>query len=301
MRNTFKWIAAALGGLLTVIAIAAVVLYLRGGARLDRHYDIQPVAVTVPTDSASLARGRHLAEAVTLCVACHGEDLSGKVLFEQPNVVRIVASNLTAGRGGIGGRYSDADFVRVIRHGVNRAGRGVMAMHSDAFQHLSRRDLGAIIAYVKSVPPVDHELPSTKGKPLGRVLLALGMFDGGPMPIIAAEVIDHSAPWQDTPAPGVTAAYGEYLVSIASCHMCHGPDLHGGPPIEEGAPPGPSLVAYGAPNGYSLEQFMTTLRTGVTSAGRKISPDHMPWKIYARMTDDELAAIREYIATLSGR
>jgi hypothetical protein len=50
----------------------------------------------------------------------------------------------------------------------------------DAFNKLSAEDLGAIVAYVKSAPPVDHEVPETKGGPLGRIFVARGMFDAGP-------------------------------------------------------------------------------------------------------------------------
>jgi len=298
VRVIVRRVAIGLGTVFGAVLVAAVALYVKGGARLHHHYDVTVAAVPVTTDTTVIARGRHLAEAVTLCEACHGDDLSGRALVDEPFIVTVYASNLTAGRGGVGATYTDADFVRAIRHGVNPAGRGLMIMHSDLFHHLDKADLGAIISYIRSVPPVDHEVPATRGGPLGRILLALGMFDRSPMPLIAAEVIDHDAPFVAAPPAAPTAAYGGYLVSIAGCRLCHGEDLHGGPPIEEGAPPGPDITGHGPPNGWSESQFIRTLRTGTTPYGRALNPEHMPWKIYGRMTEEELTAIARFLGSL---
>jgi len=299
MKKILKWVGIVLGVLVLLVLVAAAVLYLRGTARLNKRYELPVVAIPIPTDSASIARGHHLVHAVTLCEGCHGDNLGGGTVFEAPLIVRVDASNLTSGQGGVGGTYSDADFVRAIRQGVNREGRGLMIMHSDGFHNLSEADLASIIAYVKSAPPVDNPVPKTQGKPLGKIFLALGMFDNGPMPLIPAEIIDHDAPFRPAPPPGVTAEYGEYLVSIALCHMCHGADLTGGPPIEEDTPPPPTLRQYGAPGGWSAEQLVNTLRTGVTPYGRTLDGDVMPFKVYGNMTDDEIAAIWSYIGSLS--
>jgi len=300
MKKALTLVAIGLGAVLGIVVIAAAILYIIGGRRLHRGYDVRSDAVAVPTDEATVARGRHLAEAVTLCLGCHSDDLSGDVLVDEPMIVTIYASNLTSGRGGVGATYTDADYVRAIRHGVNPAGRGLMIMHADRFHNLSAADLGAIISYVKSVPPVDHEVPATKGGPLGRVFLALGMFDRGPMPLIPAEVIDHDAPLPDAPPTGATAEYGAYLVSIAMCPMCHGSDLRGGPPIDEGAPPAPNIAVRAAPGQWSEEQFISTVRNGVTPEGKPLSAEAMPWEHYGKMTDEELSAIWYYVESLAG-
>ncbi len=300
MRKLVRWVALAAAGLLVLIIVVGAALYFMGGARLGRTYDPQVARIPIPTDSASVARGGHLVEAVTLCHGCHGEDLAGGVLVDEPGIARIYASNLTSGRGGVGGVYTDVDWVRAIRHGVNPEGRGLMIMHSDAYQKLGMADLAAIVAYVKSVPPVDREHPPTRGAALGKVFIALGLFDTESMPLIPAEVIDHTAPLPQVPSPSVTADYGRYLVSVSLCAMCHGPTMTGGPPIEEGAPAAPSVATYGETDGWSEEQFLGTIRTGVTPDGRALDPEHMPWTVYARMTDDELRAIRMYLAAVAG-
>ena len=40
----------------------------------------------------------------------------------------IMPSNLTSGKGGIGGTYTDAEFARAIRHGITREGKGIIIM-----------------------------------------------------------------------------------------------------------------------------------------------------------------------------
>jgi mono/diheme cytochrome c family protein len=300
MPKALRWTFLAASGLLGTVAIAALVLYVVGGARLHRTYDVAVGPLEIVGDDAAIARGRHLAEAVTLCTACHGDDLSGSVLLDEPWIATIHASNLTRGLGGTGSTYGDADYVRAIRHGVNADGRGLMIMHSDAYNHLGAADLAAIIAYVKSVPAVNHETPQTRGGILGRIMLPLGVFDSGPMPLIPAERIDHSAPMVAPPDPGRMAEYGGYLVSIALCGMCHGSSLKGGPPVDVGAPPAPDITVYAVPGGWSEAQFVETIRSGTTPYGKALDPEFMPWEVYAKMTDDELAAIRAYMASLGG-
>jgi cytochrome c553 len=298
VRKLLRWTLIGLSGLLGAALIAAIVLYFLGGARLSRGYDIAVAAVEIPAVDAAVERGRHLAEAVTLCAACHGDDLSGGVLFDDPMIATIYASNLTRGVGGTGSRYSDIDYVRAIRHGVNAEGRGLMIMHSDAYHRLGETDLAAIIAYVKALPPVNNEVPETSVTALGRVMIALGLFDSDAMPLIPAEVVDHAAPLPGIPEPGRTADYGGYLVSIALCTMCHGPELRGAPPIDPAAPPGPGIIAYAAPGGWTEAEFIETIRTGTTPYGRALDPEFMPWEVYAKMTDDELVAIRQFVGSL---
>ena len=298
MKKALKWTGIGLAGLILIVVIAAGALYLRGGSRLNRRYEIPVAAIPIPAGASAVARGRHLAEAVTMCHGCHGENLGGDTLIDQPTIVTLYASNLTSGRGGVAAGYTDADYVRAIRHGVDPAGRGLMIMHSDAFSRLGVKDLGALIAYLKSLPPVDNVVPRTRGGPVGKVLVALGVFDRGPAPLIPAEVIDHAAHIPVAPVAGVTPEYGAYLVSVALCTMCHGTDLRGGPAMDEGAPAAPNIAVYAIPGGWTEEQFLSAIRTGVTPSGKSLDADSMPWEHYAKMTDDELKAIWRYLASL---
>jgi mono/diheme cytochrome c family protein len=300
VRKILRWIGIVLGALVGAALVAAAVLYILGGDRINRTYQVRAEDIAIPTDEQSIARGRHLAEAVSLCVACHGERLEGSVLYDQPGVVTIAAPNLTTGRGGLGSSMSDADFVRSIRHGVDPQGHALMIMHSDVYHNLSRQDLAAVIAYVKSVPPVDHEIVQTDPQLVGRILLPLGVFDSYNAPLFPAEVIDHNAPFAEMPAEGQSTEYGRYLVSVTLCRTCHGADLNGGPPITQGAPAGPSLVAVAGPGGLTEDQFTQIIRKGLLPGGHVIDTEVMPWNFFSNMTDEELGAIWLYLQSLAG-
>jgi len=204
MKKILKWIGIALGSLVALLVVAAVVLYILGSARVNKTFDIQPEAIPIPTDEASIARGQHLVEALTFCGGCHGENLGGEAFEDEPMIATFYAPNLTSGKGGVGATYSDADYVMAIRHGVSPQGRGLLIMHSDVYHNLSEQDLGAMIAYLKSVPAVDNELPELKIYPLGNIMVALGAFDSEALPLMPAESIDHSAPFAEMPAQSKT-------------------------------------------------------------------------------------------------
>lgn len=299
MRKVLKWIGIGLGGLVGLALLAGVVLFAIGSARLNRTYDIQVASVAVPSDEEAIARGEHLVQALTLCQGCHGDDLGGQVFIEEPGMATVYAPNLTPGEGGVGATYTDADYVAAIRHGTNSQGRGLMIMHSDVYHNLSEADLGAIIAYVKSVPPVDNETPERRIMPMGGILVALGAFDSDAIPFIPAEVIDHNAGFEQRPEEGGTAAYGRYLMSITLCSMCHGPDLKGGEPLEPGMPAGTNITTYAGSDGWSQEQFVSTMRTGVTPYGKELDPEFMPWDLYSDLTDSELGAMWLYVDSLA--
>jgi cytochrome c553 len=299
MRKTLKWAAVVLSAVSAIILVAGTAFYIRGGSRLAHTFDVEVSDMSVSVDSSAVARGRHLAGAVTLCHACHGDRLEGDLLFEAPGIATVYASNLTAGMGGAGATYGDAELARAIRHGINRDGRGILVMHADAYNHLGEADLAALIAYIRSVPPVDNELPGRSVTALGRIMIGLGLFDTESMPLIPAEVIDHDAPPPSVPAVGVTAEYGGYLTTIALCAMCHGREFTGGPPIDDGAPPGPAIAAYAMEGGWPEEDFLNTMRTGVTPYGKTLDEEYMPWPVYARMTDEEIMAVWTYLRSRS--
>ena len=119
MKTFLKWTGIVLGSLLVLAIIGGFALYTKGSRSIQAAHAVEVAALTVPTDSASLARGAHLA-GVFGCVDCHGDDLAGQEMGDAPPF-RLVASNLTP--GGIGREYTPADWDRAIRHGVGQDGR----------------------------------------------------------------------------------------------------------------------------------------------------------------------------------
>jgi mono/diheme cytochrome c family protein len=283
MRRVLKWLVIGVVGLVVVLAAAAAVLAFRGNSRLTKEYAVEPAPVAMIQDVAAVARGEYLASYG--CTGCHGEGLGGTVMFSQPGIGTIAAPNLTAGAGGIGRTYSDADLVRAIRHGVDKEGQPLAIMPSRSFWHYSDADLAAIIAYVRSVPAVDNDPGQPAFGPLGMVMVGAGVMD-----ILSAEAIDHDGA---RPVYTSDSSYGEYLVNTGDCRSCHGPDLSGGSTGEPGAPPAANLASV---KGWTQGEFLTAIRTGVTPDGKQLNPAFMPWPEYSRMTDEDLAALYEYLS-----
>jgi mono/diheme cytochrome c family protein len=290
MGRAMKWLGIALGSLLILIVIGLGVVYAISSRAMSKTYAVTLAPLTIPADSGSIARGRHLATAVNQCLNCHGDNLAGKVFVDNPVMGRIYSANLTRGKGGIGGEYSDLDYVRSIRHGIGRDGRPLLAMPVDAFVHMSDADLASVIAYLKTVPAVDAAVPTKKVGPLARVLYLATDF-----PLIPAENIAHDQPRPAEVPRGVTREYGNYLATIGGCKSCHLPDLNGGVPIE-----GNVMAANLTPTGignWTEADFIKALRTGIRPDGRVLSAV-MPWPYIRHMTDDELRALWIYLRSL---
>jgi mono/diheme cytochrome c family protein len=290
--KVFKWIGL---GVLGVILLAVVLVAVVSTVRWNRNYvgfDIPVETFLIPDDDdEAIARGEHIAT-IYYCGTCHGENLAGGYLVNDPVLAVIPAPNLTAGAGGIGGTNTDADWIRAIRHGVGHDNRGLVGMPSRVWNQMGDDDLVDLIAYLKSIPAVDNELPTRKIGPLFRVLLTLGQA-----PVAEAAVIDHDAPRPAVPEPGVSVAYGEYLAQ--GCTACHGVDLNGGMARDFN---GDLVVALnltpgGELGGWTEEQFITTMRTGNNPAGRKLN-DLMPWPYLGQMTDEELQAVWLFLQSL---
>ena len=290
LKKLFKWVGIILGGLVGLLVLTFVVLYFIGTAKVNQKYNVPVETISIPTDAAAIQRGQHLAT-IDLCKDCHTGNLGGQLYFEVPGLLSIPTPNLTSGAGGVGSFYTDEDWVRAIRHGVAHDGRALFIMPSKSFYYLDDEDLGALIAYLKSLPPVDNELPEKRIEPLGRLMMAVGMF-----PPLAVDQIAHTSPRPVAPEPGVTAAYGQYLARL--CTECHGADLNGapfGPPGEE--IPTPNLTPGGELATWSEEDFFTTLRTGMTPEGDQLDME-MPWMYFGQMSDEELKALWLYLQSL---
>jgi len=292
MRKVIRVVSIVLGVLVGVSLLAGVILYFIGNARLNEVYDFPPSNITVPTDAASIEYGKHRAE--SLCQGCHGEDLSGiENWFNAGPLGRIDSANLTAGAGGIGDEFTTEDYVRAIRHGIDRAGNPIFMPAVVSTAHLSDEDLGAIIAYLKTIPPVDHQLAGEQFKPLAKILLAAGVLDKLPVESVSHEI--HVT----APEKGVSVEYGEYLVNTNDCRLCHGPELNGGPfPDPTIQKISPNLTTGGELTFWTEEQFINTIRTGVTPGGHPLDPKLMPWMDYRKSYDDELKAIWLYLQSL---
>ncbi|MFN8456053.1 MAG: c-type cytochrome [Anaerolineae bacterium] len=297
MPKFLKRIGILLGLLIVLIVSGVVIIYIRSEAVMNKTYSVAAPELEIPTDGVTLERGKHLVTAASVCIECHGENLAGTVFVDDPAMGRIVAPNLTTGKNGVGGQLSNADFARVLRYGVLPDGKSVRVMPSDDYSHLNDADLAAIIAYVRSLPPVDSDLPPTEIRPFGRLLLALGQ-----LPIMIAERIEFNQVGNPALTPAANVEYGRYLADVSGCTGCHGPGLSGG--TIPGTPPDWPQAANLTPSGplgqWDEADFIQTIRTGLTPTGERLA-DEMPWKNYAKMSDDELQALWLFVHSVPSK
>lgn len=293
MVRMLRFARHALIALVSVIAIAVGLVYAVSEWKLRTTHDVAVAPVPIPTDDVSLSRGGHLAH-VAGCTLCHGVDFGGAVYADMGPVGTVVGPNLTAGRGGVGLTLSDEDWVRAIRHGVRKDGTSLIVMPSEVYANLSDRDLGAVIAYIRQLPPVHRELPVTGFKFFGRALLATGRMN------VLVATKTSGRPTVPMVEPGATPAYGRYLADISGCHGCHGHGLSGGrvagPP---GLPPASNLTPEGLGTWHESD-FVKVMRIGQRPDGRALD-EFMPWRSFQSMSDEELSALWLYLRSVPAK
>lgn len=295
MRAALKWIGRALGSLVVLALLGLLGVYLVSEQRLNKVYDLKMAHIVIAGDQSTIERGKHLAVAVSMCSECHGDNFGGKVMMDAP-VGRVVAPNLTGGKGSAVRNYTDKDWARAIRHGVDRHGRALKIMPAKDYHALSDEELNAIVCYIKSLPPVNSALPSTSLTPLGRLLYVVGE-----LPLLPAEGMDHTAGRTNAPTPGPTMEYGRHMANTGGCVGCHGDGLSGG--AIHGAPPDWPHATNLTPDpatgigGWSEADFFRALREGKRPNGDSISTV-MPWRYTAQLTDDDIRALWLYLRSV---
>lgn len=273
--------------LLLIVAIG--VIWVISSARMGKTYIVAAKPVTVPTDSAGIERGRHIVAAIGKCTECHGDDLAGQEISNDFIFGRLAAPNLTPGQGGLGQRYDDPTLARAIRHAIDPEGKPLLFMPSEAFQHLSDDDVGAVVGYLRSLSPIDRQFPATRVGPLARMLSVLAGF-----PLVPARVVDHEREPPKSVVEDSTPGYGKYLADVGGCTGCHGPELSGG--AMGPGKPASNLTPAGIGT-WTEADFFRSLREGVRPGGTPID-SVMPWKRAGLMTDSEIHAVWLYLKSV---
>lgn len=255
-------------------------------------------SIRASNDPEIIERGRYLVLGPAHCPSCHGERaMSGGRRFDLGPLGAVMAPNISSDPTAGIGALSDAMLVRSLRYGVARSGRPLLPIMP--FAEMTDRDLQAVISYLRTLEPVPYVTPDSDLSWLGSLAVSLLLAPEGPV----------SPPLPDR-APERSAEYGRYLAhTIANCHGCHtrrsrltgrfiGPAFGGGMKIMEsqGAFVAPNLTM--APDGIvqrlTEQEFIERFRT----RAQLNTPSPMPWGAFARMTDDDLAAIYRYLKTL---
>lgn len=293
--RVLKILGLIVGAVVVVIVLAAGGVYWKGGSEATKVVALPSHPFTAPTDAASIARGEHFVLAIGKCGECHGADYAGLPVIEDSAMGLVYAANITRGQGGLAADFTDADWERAIRHGLAKDGRRLMIMPSQEFQHISDEDLGAVIAYMKSVAPVDKARRPHELRFLARALTVAGV-----LPLFPSEIVAHREESVATVPVDTTVAYGKYLAEIG-CAGCHG-ETFGGGPIPGGPPdwPPPANLTTGGIGHYTYDGFANALRTGKRPDGSAINP-FMPIRATSLMTDTEIRATWNYLRSIPAR
>jgi len=119
-----------------------------------------PAKITNPEHAAMVDRGRYLFKIVS-CNMCHGQDGSGGQKISWLPAGTHWTRNLTSHPEAGIGTWSDKEISRAIRSGVSKDGRPLhwQGMVWDHASNLDEEDVQSIIAYLRTLPPVDKKVP----------------------------------------------------------------------------------------------------------------------------------------------
>ena len=290
------WIRRGLLAALGLLVLGAGGLALgawMGERKAARVLSVAVAPVPVPADAAGLARGRYL-YASRGCADCHGANGAGRAFIDDGGGFYAKAPNISPGPGSVVAAYGVRDWVRTVRHGVKPDGRPLFIMPSEDYSRWSDADLGALVAYVRQLPPQSGEGFVARVPPLVKTLYAVGVIRD------AAEKIDHGLP----PAPAVpedgSPAHGAYVAQM--CVGCHGAQLSGGkiPGGPPSWPPAANLTpgeGSAMPRYASAEQFIAMLRSGRRPDGSAIS-EAMPFGSLRELSDADARALYAHLQRL---
>jgi mono/diheme cytochrome c family protein len=201
------------------------------------------------------------------------------------------------------GEWTDGEILRAFTCGVTRDGAALFPiMPYPHFAHMARPDAEAVIAYLRTLPPIEHEVPEREVDFPMNVIMRMIPADAEPQPV---------------PAPADTVAYGEYLVTIAGCSECHTPRQHGDPvpgmdfaggaqfPVPGGGTVRSANITPDAVTGigaWTQARFVARFEA-YEGARDPVAPGAfntvMPWTQYAGMTRQDLGAIYAYLRTMA--
>ena len=259
-------------------------------------------------DPALVERGRYVVEVAAFCGACHGTRgpdgailpgmglAGGRVMADRG--FRAVVPNITPDPETGIGRWTDSEVAAAIREGRRPDGSLIgPPMPIDLYRQISDRDLAAMVAYLRTVPPVRHAVAGPSAYP----------FPLAPHGPPVGHVPD---PPEDDPV-----ARGAYLAGpLAHCTDCHTPPLPnerrdwsrtgaGGVPFE--GPWGVVASRNITPDkdhgigAWTDEQIIRALLQGVSADGRKLTPPMSSrTAIWAQLSDRDLRDLVAYLRSL---
>jgi hypothetical protein len=278
------------------------------------------------TGADQIACGEYIVKHVDACGDCHSERLptgaidpafflAGNAAFADldpgnPAVGLVPAPNLTqlAAEG-----WTAGDVKNAFQNGErpdNRGGGLFPIMPYFVFHNMAPADADAVAAYILSLTPITHAIPTRQSLPAPFSSIPL------PVPAFPATAIP------DTTLPATDAHYadaqlGKYLAAEAGiCMECHTPRtpqgaldtaklFAGGEGFEIGPPFGTVLSRNITPHasgiaGWTPQNIQTELLQGINKDGKPICPPMPvgPFGAFGGLTPEHALAIGYYITSL---
>ena len=242
----------------------------------------------VPVAGAEAQRGQYLVEVLGHCSACHsprgqlmqplaGHHLGGAVIDGW------WAPDITPGPGGIGG-WDDARLTEFLTtgHAGDAVAAGEMAkVVSLSLSRLTAEDMGAIVAYLRAVPPVastkqSRRIDAMPGDPVAAQ--EAGAPAGGAVDpegwssLLASDSVDGAVLYQ------------------SACASCHGIDGRG--------PAGGAFPSLRETGGVTAPEGTTLVEVIAYGVDRQVGERHalMPG-FRASLDDAQIAAVANYVRT----
>jgi mono/diheme cytochrome c family protein len=256
---------------------------------------------------SAVQRGSYLVNGILTCGNCHspkgppaavaGKEFSGGLTFDEPPF-KVTASNITPDKETGIGDWTDEQIKKAIVDGVRPNGVQLAEiMPSSFYPILTPGDLNAIVAYLRSLPPVKNKVPD----PVYKIALPHHVYPGAEKPYSQADLNDKRK-------------LGFYLVTIGHCLECHTPFAAGGHGPDFAGSLGKGGRDFPGPWGVSKSRNVTShktaglgdwtdaeIKTAITQGKRKdgtpLKPP-MDYAAYAKMTDADLDAVIGYLRTL---
>jgi cytochrome c2 len=127
----------------------------------------------------------------------------------------VYSSNITPDPTTGIGKWTDEQVITAIRSGRRPNGERLIPVHPfTVFNGMAEQDLKDVVAYLRSVPPVNRATPAKK--------ITVPLFESVFLPAWLATFAALETPPQSAPTAGVSR--GEYLArAVSHCGECHTP------------------------------------------------------------------------------
>ncbi len=299
--------------LVLVIGIAGLLTYLK---TMLPNVGEAPTMV-IEQSQPLIDRGKYLAHHVMVCMDCHstrdwskyagppvdgtwgkgGEDFNQMLGFPGS----FVAPNITP--FGISD-WTDGEVFRAVTSGVSKDGRALFpVMPHTNYGKLDENDIKSVIAYLRTLEPIENTpKASVADFPMNFII----------------NTIPQKAQLSKMPETTNMVDYGKYMLTAAACFDCHTKQDKGkfvGEPYAGGFefrfPDGSKTISANiTPHAtgighWTQEQFVRRFKQYADSSytNPTVAPGEfqtvMPWTMYAGMTEQDLAAMYQYLKTVA--